>query len=46
MRTRTVKCLSLVLSLCLLSALRLPAAAAEAAPTLPITVAPDLGLTA
>ena len=46
MRTRTVKCLSLVLSLCLLSALLLPAASAEPAPTLPVTAAPDLGLTA
>ena len=46
MRTRTVKCLSLVLSLCLLSALLLPAASAESAPTLPITATPDLGLTA
>ena len=46
MRTRSVKCLSLVLSLCLLSALLLPAASAEPAPTLPVTAAPDLGLTA
>ena len=36
MRTRSVKCLSLVLSLCLLSALLLPAASAESAPTLPV----------
>ena len=40
MRTRSVKCLALVLSLCLLSALLLPAVSAESAPTLPVTAAP------
>ena len=46
MRTRSVKCLSLVLSLCLLSALLLPAASAESAQTLPAVADPDLALTA
>ena len=46
MRTNTHRILSLILTLCLLSALLLPAASAESSPTVPIATEPDPGLTA
>ncbi len=46
MRTNTHRFLSLILTLCLLSALPLPPASAESGSAVPITAEPDLGLTA